>query len=183
MRWTRERLIAALAAGRSFSYLHFWGPTPKAPGLVDASCLSQWFPSPFELDGVRYPTAEHAMMAAKARLFRDHAALARIVEAPGPAEAKRIGREVRGYDDARWSAARFDAVVEANVAKFSQAAPLGDFLLGTGERILVEASPRDAIWGIGIGASHADASDPRRWRGQNLLGFALVEVRERLRAR
>ena len=122
------------------------------------------------------------MMAAKARLFGDRAALARILEAPGPAEAKKIGREVRGYEDARWSAARFDAVVEANVAKFSQAAPLGDFLLSTGERILVEASPRDAIWGIGMAASDAHASDPRRWRGQNLLGFALVEVRERLRA-
>ena len=120
------------------------------------------------------------MMAEKARLFRDEEALARILIAPTPADAKAVGREVRGYNDAAWEAARFPAVVRGNVAKFGQSEELRAFLLGTGERILVEASPRDRVWGIGMGASNPDARDPSRWRGRNLLGFALMAAREQL---
>lgn len=178
----RDQLVSLAAAGEVFDFLFFWGHAQKAPGAVDASCLSQWFPRVFELDGVRYATAEHFMMAEKARLFGDREALAAILACTTPAEAKAHGRAVRGYDDEAWARARSPAVVRGNVAKFAAHPDLRSFLLATGERILVEASPRDRIWGIGMGASNPEARDPARWRGRNLLGFALVEARARLRA-
>lgn len=105
-----------------------------------------------------------------------------ILGAASPAEAKKLGRLVRGFDQARWNAERFGIVVEGSVHKFGQDPALRDFLLGTANRVLVEASPRDLIWGIGLGAANEAAGDPRRWRGRNLLGFALMEARERLAA-
>jgi ribA/ribD-fused uncharacterized protein len=179
--WTREELAAHVAGGGAVDFFFFWGHTPKREGVVDASCLSQWFPRGFEIDGVRYATAEHFMMAEKARLFRDHEALPRVLASKTPAEAKAAGRMVKGYDDAAWERARFDAVVRGNVAKFGQNAELGAFLDATAEKVLVEASPRDRVWGIGLGASNPTARDPSKWRGRNLLGFALMEARRRLR--
>lgn len=182
MLWTRETLAAHLAAGHTVDFLLFWGHTPKVAGSVDRSCLSQWFPASFVVDGIPYRTAEHFMMAEKARLFRDEDALRFILAAETPAEAKKGGRAVRGFDGARWDAARSVAVVKGNVAKFGQDPALGAFLKETGESILVECSPRDRIWGIGMGASNPDARDPAKWRGKNLLGFALVEARRQLRS-
>jgi ribA/ribD-fused uncharacterized protein len=178
--WTRERLIEHIASGGSPKFLLFWGHTPKDPPAVDASCLSQWFPRAFVADGVRYESAEHYMMAAKARVFGDDEALAAILAAKTPAEAKALGRSVRGYVEAAWEDARTKAVVRGNVAKFGQNADLGAFLRATEDRVLVEASPRDRIWGIGLGASNPDARAPQRWRGRNLLGFALMAAREEL---
>ena len=96
------------------------------------------------------------------------------------AEAKALGRLVQGFDDGAWEAARFELVVVGNVHKFGQDAALGEYLLGTRGRVLVEASPRDRVWGIGLSAGHEDAERPEKWRGTNLLGFALMEARERL---
>jgi ribA/ribD-fused uncharacterized protein len=179
--WNREKLLAHLSEGGAPDYLLFWGHTPKAEGRVDASCLSQWFPRAFVIDGLRYATAEHYMMASKARVFGDAEALARVLEARTPADAKAVGRTVRGYDNATWESARFGAVVDGNVGKFGQHDDLRAFLLGTNDKVIVEASPRDRIWGIGMGASNPDARIPARWRGRNLLGFALMEARDRLR--
>jgi len=177
----REELLARMGEGETFEFLFFWGHTPKDPNVVDKSCLSQWFPRAFEADGVRYRSAEHFMMAEKARLFRDSETLAKILAAKTPAEAKALGREVTNYDDKAWGRFRLEAVVRGNVAKFGAHEDLKAFLLSTGERVLVEASPRDRIWGIGMGASNPDAADPKKWRGQNLLGFALVQARSALR--
>ncbi|MEU3982250.1 NADAR family protein [Streptomyces sp. NPDC026672] len=176
-----ESLIGEVHAGARIRYLHFWGHAPRTDGRVGASCLSQWWPSPFVVDGVRYATAEHWMMAAKARLFRDPEGERRVLAAGHPAEAKKAGRLVRGFDEAVWRRERFGAVVEGSVHKFSSDPELREFLLGTGERVLVEASPMDRIWGIGLAADHEAAEAPERWRGANLLGFALMEARERLR--
>jgi len=174
---TREDLIERLRRGETFDFLFFWGHTPKENGVVDKSCLSQWFPSAFVVEGVRYASAEHFMMAEKARLFRDEEMLGKILESKTPAEAKAFGRAVSNYDDRAWGRFRSEAVVRGNVAKFDQNANLRTFLLGTGEKVIVEASPRDRIWGIGMGASNPDARDPKKWRGLNLLGFALMEAR------
>ncbi|MEM9726057.1 MAG: NADAR family protein [Pseudomonadota bacterium] len=128
-----------------------------------------------------YPTAEHWMMAEKARLFRDAAAEARIMEATSPGAAKARGREVKGFREADWAAKRFDIVVAGNLLKFGQHAALKQYLMATGERILVEASPRDAVWGAGVGKADAAFEQPERWPGLNLLGFALMRVRRALR--
>ena len=176
-----DSLVREIQAGARVRYLHFWGHSPRADGSIGASCLSQWWPSPFTVDGVTYATAEHWMMAGKARLFQDPEALRRILAAGHPAEAKKAGRLVRGFDDTVWERERFRVVVEGSVHKFSAHADLRAFLLGTGDRVLVEASPRDRVWGTGLSASNEAAGDPERWKGLNLLGFALMAARERLR--
>ncbi len=179
---SREALVSAVRTGAGIKYLHFWGHSPRPDGRVGASCLSQWWPSPFTVDGVAYATAEHWMMAGKARLFGDAEGERRVLAAGHPAQAKKAGRLVRGFDDAIWARERFGIVVEGSVHKFAAHPALRDFLLATGDRVLVEASPVDRVWGIGLAAADEAASDPERWRGPNLLGFALMEARERLRA-
>lgn len=175
----REGLIAAVSAGWRPKYVLFWGhrgPADRAGQHV----LSQWWPAAFEIAGQRYPTAEHYMMAEKARLFGDAAAALRIVAAASPGAAKAIGREVRNYDEATWVAQRLDIVVRGNLAKFGQNPALAAYLSETGNKVQVEASPVDRIWGIGLGRDDPAATDPARWPGLNLLGFALMRVRSQL---
>ncbi|HEU5332336.1 MAG TPA: NADAR family protein [Actinocrinis sp.] len=179
---TRGQLAEIIAAGAQPKWLMFWGHQPQRNGSIGSGCLSQWWPCVFAVDGTEYASAEHWMMAAKARLFDDHDAIPGILAAATPAEAKKLGRLVRGFDDEVWVAHRFELVVTGNVAKFGQDPALREFLLGTSRRVLVEASPRDRIWGIGLGAANERATDPAQWRGLNLLGFALMEARDRLAA-
>ena len=174
-------LLLQLDQGYRPRYHCFWGHQPEKDGSIGKGCLSQWFHAPFTVDGDNFPTAEHFMMAGKARLFADEEARLRVLASPSPAAAKQVGRSVRNFDDGRWNAQRFDIVVQGNVAKFGQNPAMRDFLFATGDRVLVEASPRDRIWGIGMGAANPDAEQPRKWRGQNLLGFALMAARAQLR--
>mgnify|MGYP000865870243 CR=1 FL=1 len=175
-----EDLLQVLEAGATPKYVLFWGHQPNADGSIGKGCFSQWFEASFDIDGRTYLTAEHFMMAEKARLFHDDETRASILAARTPAEAKKLGRGVNGFDDALWEQTRFDIVVRANEAKFSQDPALRDYLLTTGDRVLVEASPVDRIWGIGLAANDEQALEPRAWCGLNLLGFALMEVRARL---
>jgi ribA/ribD-fused uncharacterized protein len=177
---TREELIEAMDAGATPKWLMFWGHRPEADGCAGKGALSQWWPCAFTVDSVTYTSAEHWMMAQKARLFEDEESLQAVLSARTPAEAKALGRLVRDFDEAVWGAARFEIVVEGNVHKFGQDPVLRDYLLGTARRVLVEASPLDRVWGIGLGAGDPLAQDPRRWRGRNVLGFALMEARARL---
>ncbi|BCJ51749.1 hypothetical protein Asp14428_32240 [Actinoplanes sp. NBRC 14428] len=177
---TVEDVVRLERSGGRVKYLHFWGHRPQPDGTVGRGCLSQWWPAAFTVDGVRFATSEHYMMWRKAHLFGDEEAAARIVTAGHPRQAKMLGRRVRGFDEAMWAGERFGIVVEASVAKFGQHEDLGDFLAGIGQRVLVEASPTDRVWGIGLAATDERADDPERWRGLNLLGFALMEARHRL---
>jgi len=177
----RTALEAAVAAGEHPRFIFFWRPA-EAGAPTTADCLSQWTPSPFELDGERFLTAEHFMMAGKARLFGDEAARARILAATHPGEVQRIGREVLGFDADRWEAERSALVIRGNVLKFQQNPAMRSWLLATGTRVLVEASPVDRIWGIGLAGTDPRAADPRQWQGLNLLGFALMQARQQLRA-
>ncbi|HEY0698854.1 MAG TPA: NADAR family protein [Micromonospora sp.] len=179
---TVDDLRRMVADGVPVKYLYFWGHRPPRGGGVGPGCLSQWWPAPFVVDGHRYATAEHWMMAGKARLFDDAPIAERVLAARTPGEAKALGRVVRGFDQAVWAAHRFDLVVAGNLAKFGQHPDLCDYLLGTGGRVLVEASPLDAVWGIGLAADDPRTADPARWPGLNLLGFALMQVRAQLAA-
>jgi ribA/ribD-fused uncharacterized protein len=176
-----DTLRQAVATGASFRYRYFWGHTPRPDGRLSDSVFSQWWRCRFVVDDHTYASAEQFMMAGKARLFGDGDSLARILEEKDPAACKALGRAVRAFDDAAWSAARFDLVTRGNVAKFGQEPASRDYLLATGNELLVEAAPRDQIWGIGLGRDNEKARDPRTWRGQNLLGFALVRARGILR--
>ena len=173
-------LIAAIENGLQPKYLFFWGHTAGKGGQGGKECLSQWYPAVFVVDGVRYATAEHYMMAEKARLFGDEETRERIVAAAHPSLAKNLGREVQGFTQTTWEQHRFDIVVQGNIAKFGQNPALKTFLLNTGHRILVEASPMDRIWGIGWSENDPQAQNPEQWRGLNLLGFGLMVVRSRL---
>lgn len=179
---SREELAALMADGVRPKWVMFWGHTERKGGGTRQQCLSQWWPGEFTVDGVTYASAEHWMMAGKARMFGDEEIAQRVLAARTPAEAKKLGRLVKGFDDETWVAGRFELVVAGNVAKFSQDEALRSYLLDTGERVLVEASPLDRIWGIGLAADDIRAQQPAEWRGLNLLGFALMEARARLGA-
>lgn len=173
-------LRALAAAGRRVKYLFFWGHQPEPDGTIGPGCLSQWWPAPFVVDGFRYATAEHYMMIGKARLFGDDEIAERMLAAPHPGAVKALGRQVRGFDQATWDARCFDLVVAGSVAKFRQHPDLGRYLSRTGNRVLVEASPVDRVWGIGRSVTDPSVHDPARWRGRNLLGFALMRARTQL---
>lgn len=160
-------------------FLFFWGHQRGKNGIT-SSCFSQWYDAPFTVGSDRYATAEHFMMAEKAALFGAADIRAKILEVPNPGAAKALGRSITLFDDAIWRANRFDIVVRANFAKFAQNEALGAYLKQTGDRVLVEASPVDAIWGIGLAQDDEKADKPQLWMGLNLLGFALMKVREQL---
>ncbi|MEU4239885.1 NADAR family protein [Actinoplanes sp. NPDC026619] len=172
-----SRVEDLIAVPEQRKYLLFWGHRPQRDGSIGAGCLSQWWPVEFTVDGVVFRSAEHYMMWRKAMLFGDTEMAARIVAAGHPRDAKMLGRGVAGFDEKIWVEQRFPIVIEASRAKFGQHEDLRTWLLGTGARVLVEASPTDRIWGIGLAAADPRAADPAQWRGLNLLGFALMRAR------
>ena len=174
LKWLKKRYNA----GKAGKFLLFWGHQKSAN--LSASCLSQWYSSSFWEDETKYICAEQYMMAKKAECFGDKEDLEQILSAKDPAQMKALGRQVRGFDAKVWDEIKFSVVLNASYLKFSQNAPLREFLLQTGSKILVEASPVDKIWGIGLGASDENAQNPIRWRGQNLLGFALMRARDEI---
>jgi ribA/ribD-fused uncharacterized protein len=182
MQYSLAWLLATVEKKNRVKFLFFWGHQKSKTGEITAACFSQWWAAPFVVEGVRYSTTEHWMMAQKALLFDNAEIYQQIIAARTPAEAKALGRQVRHFDEAVWNAHRTAIVVRGNLEKFRQHPDLQEFLLQTKDRILVEASPVDSIWGIGLAADNARAENPRQWNGLNLLGFALMEVRDRLRA-
>jgi ribA/ribD-fused uncharacterized protein len=162
-------------------FLFFWGHQPSNDGTITKTCFSQWWKSSFIVEQIEYKTAEHWMMAKKAILFNDNETFDKIIGCKTPADAKKLGREVKNYNDSIWLENRFEIVKNGNLHKFSQNKDLLQFLLNSDEQIIVEASPVDSIWGIGMASDHKDINNPEKWIGLNLLGFALMEVRDELR--
>ena len=176
---SKEELMEYVNHGNKVKYIFFWGHQKPKNG-VSKTCLSQWYEASFKDDDIEYMTAEHYMMAEKAKLFNDGDTYKKIINTSNPGKAKALGREVKNFNEQTWITHRFAIVVRGNTLKFTQNNELGEFLLGTGNRILVEASPVDKIWGIGLAADNQKAENPNHWKGLNLLGFALMEVRENL---
>lgn len=140
--------------------------------------FSQWYPVKIMVDGVRYNCAEQYMMAAKASLFNDDETLAAIMKAKTPKEQKALGRQVKNFNPDKWNAAARGIVFDGNMKKFCQNDDLRKLLLDTAGTELVEASPHDTVWGIGLAADHPDAQDKTKWRGKNWLGEVLTSVRD-----
>lgn len=178
MKYSIDLIRDEFIKGQKLKFLFFWGHQKLKNGEIGQSCLSQWWTSDFEVDGITYFSAEHFMMAEKARLFNDLDNLDKIINSKSPSQAKQFGREVIGFNEDIWTANRFEIVKKGNIAKFGQNPELKDFLLSTTKRILVEASPVDTIWGIGLSKDSEHCENPLKWRGLNLLGFALMEVRD-----
>ena len=123
------------------------------------------------------------MMAQKAALFCDMLTYSKIMAADNPGDYKALGREVQFFEPVAWDHAKYDIVLKGNLAKFGQNPELWDYLDGTGDSVLVEASPFDGIWGVKLGIEDSRIEDPNQWGGENLLGFALMEARDILRER
>lgn len=158
-------------------------PTPSAfsrfhPFLKGV--FSQWHATPFVIDGRRFDTAEQWMMFRKALLFDDQARAAAILATPDPAEQKRLGQRVEAFEQESWDRWKVDIVHRGSVAKFSQNDGAKRQLVATGNAMLVEANPRDWIWGCGLSADDPAIIHPAEWKGANLLGRVLTHVRERL---
>lgn len=160
--------------------LFFWGHRPSKDGTIIKSCCSQWWVAPFEEDGVTYHTAEQYMMGGKAALFNDEEVRTKILATKDPKACKKLGRQVRGFEASVWDAHKYAIVRQANLLKFGQNPELRTWLLSTASQVIVEASPYDKVWGIGLTQDDPKAKDPQQWDGENLLGFALMEVREEL---
>lgn len=163
-------------------YVFFWGHTPNAIGV---HIFSQWYPVTFvekmdELTPITYSNAEQYMMAHKAMLFGDDLYLKKILASTDPGKIKKYGRAIRGFDPEIWNGHKFDIVVEGNRLKYSQNPALMKRLADTGNKTIVEAAPYDKIWGIGLKKEAAVKIPESKWAGQNLLGKALMIVRDEL---
>ena len=139
--------------------------------------FSQWAKSKFVVDGVEFNTCEQYMMYKKAMLFNDVDTADAIMKTSDPRAQKSLGRQVKNFNDAVWMEHAFDYVVAGNRAKFSQNSQLNKVLAETKGKVLVEASPYDKRWGIGMMEGDAGIEDPKNWQGENLLGYAITQVR------
>lgn len=143
--------------------------------------LSNWHTCRFRYKHLNFYNTEQAFMWEKAIFFNDMESAKKILETPEPYLNKRLGRKVKGFDSERWLIAAYPIMVAVNYAKYSQNLHLRRILLDTEDKILVEASPYDKIWGIGISWQDDDCLNEMKWKGMNLLGKALMEVRKQLK--
>lgn len=153
----------------SDNFIFFWGGP-----------FSQWYKSRIQVGDVTYNCCEQYMMAQKALLFGDTETYEKILKTKNPNEQKALGRTVKNFDSAKWNAVCRKVVYDANLAKFSDPT-LREYLISTGDKEIVEASPYDKIWGIGLGQDDPNRFDKSKWQGTNWLGVAIMEVRETLR--
>lgn len=150
-------------------YVFFWG-----------GVCSQWYPSQFVINEQKFNCAEQYMMYKKALLFEDESVANAIMATFNPREQKALGRKVRGFDKDVWEAECKEYVYEANYAKFTQNPNLLEELESYGDREIVEASPEDKIWGIGLHETDPNILDKSKWQGTNWLGESIMRVREQL---
>lgn len=148
----------------------------------DNGYLSNWWLSDFEVDGVKFTSAEQYMMYGKAKLFGDQDTQKKILDVQDVAEIKALGREVKGFDDAVWTDNREQIVYKGLKAKFEANEELKGKLLSTGEAILAECAVHDKVWGIGLSMKDPNRFNVDKWRGLSLLGKLLMRVREELRS-
>ncbi len=158
----------------------FWKPEPAEDGIITESCLSQWWKCTFMENQILFCCTEQYMMYRKAMLFKDFEYAQKILFSKDPKKMREYGRLVRGFDENKWNEEKSNIVLKGNILKFSQNQELYQFLIGTKDKILVEASPYDRIWGIGMRKSEEGILEPSKWKGLNLLGFILMDVRNRI---
>ncbi|MBD5477915.1 MAG: NADAR family protein [Lachnospiraceae bacterium] len=142
--------------------------------------LSNWYLSPFTVEGVAFSSMEQYMMYEKAVTFGDFDMAQKILTEEDVSKVKQYGRQVTNYDDVVWNGIRQIIVYHGLLAKFSQNQELGRKLKETGEAVLAECAVHDKIWGIGLSMQDTNRFNMQKWNGQNLLGFALMQVREQI---
>lgn len=134
-----------------------------------------------EYDGIKFNSTEQAFMYAKAKLFNDTTSMIAIVREKRPAQAKQLGRGVQGFDPVIWDKHKYQLMLDVNLCKYTQFENYRNYLINTGDKILVEANGKDRIWGIGLYALDYRAQYESKWQGQNLLGKVLMEIRSMLK--
>jgi ribA/ribD-fused uncharacterized protein len=152
------------------THVFFWG-----------SEFSNWHDSGLIYDSLAFCNSEQAFMWKKAVFFGDHETAKKIAHCESPSIAKKLGRQVKNFDAQKWSEVSYQIMVDVNYAKYQQKPKLKELLLSTGDKIIVEASPYDTIWGIGLHWKDDDCLDETKWKGLNLLGKALMEVRNKFK--
>ena len=152
--------------------------TPENFTLFWDGPFSQWYPGEFTIHNLKFNCAEQFMMYGKATLFGDGETAGKILQAVSPKEQKALGRSIRNFDEHIWLLFREGIVYTGSYAKFSQNPALKEILLSTKGTTLVEASPYDRIWGIGLSENDPNAANRATWQGLNLLGETLTRVRE-----
>jgi ribA/ribD-fused uncharacterized protein len=152
------------------THIYFWG-----------TYLSNWYSCSFSDDKYTYKTSESYLMAHKALLFNDIAIANKIIKSSDPKDQKALGRTVSGFNEDLWNLNKFDIMVAGLSLKFAQNNELKLKLLATCDKILVEGSPYDRIWGVGLKFDNPLILDEKNWLGENLLGKALMVVRSKLK--
>ena len=142
--------------------------------------MSNWYISSFIVDGITFSSVEQYMMYYKSMVFCDELTADKILSTDNVAEIKSLGRMVSNYDDNYWNGVRQIIVYNGLLEKFSQNKNLKKLLKSTEDAVLAECAVKDCIWGIGLSMKDPDRFDRNKWRGQNLLGYALMMVREHL---
>ena len=175
--YSRKKLMDEYNLNKKKEFVFFWKPQNE---VINESCLGQWQLTKFLVDMNEYSCSEQYMMAEKARLFKDGEVCNSIMKSKDPKEMKSLGKKVKSFDQTIWDKVKYSIVLNGNYYKFSQNKNIRDYLLSTGNKILVEASPLDTIWGIGLSRENEKTNNPNTWRGKNLLGFALMEVRDEI---
>ncbi len=145
-----------------------------------ADIYSNWYPSKFRMEGNTFANSEQAMMYEKAKLMGDEMSMAKILKTTNPKKVKELGRKVKPWKEDLWKKHRLEIMTKVCLAKFKANPTLTEKLKATGDKILVEASPYDDIWGIGMRDSDEGVENPKKWKGLNLLGIALMNVRKLL---
>lgn len=179
MAFSIDKLKEAYRNDKNLEYLFFSGHQPNKDGSITKSCLSQWWKSNFKIDSDNYSCMEQYMMAEKARLFNDCEALEKIMKCTNQLIMQELGRSVNNFDEKLWVKRRYDIILNGNYAKFTQNNELRQFLIDTKDKVLVNASSYDKVWGIGM-YDFENKENPFTWEGYNLLGFALMEVRDEI---
>lgn len=180
MGWTIEKIQQMYKEQGEIKYLFFWGHQKAKHGGPTKSCLSQWWHCRFSDKEYDYMSAEQYMMSEKAELFGDSATRKKILASNDPKEIKKLGRQVKNFEQTVWDKQKYGIVVQGNYLKFTQDNELRHYLLATGNEVIVEASPVDTVWGVGLSEDDLAIENPLLWQGENLLGFALMDVRERI---
>jgi ribA/ribD-fused uncharacterized protein len=177
-KYSAKKFIEQFNKNKKLKYVFFWNLDKNN---LSAGCFSQWQKSYFQADGYKYCCAEQYMMGQKALIFNDSESFKKILAANHPKTIKALGREVKNFDGKEWDRVKYKVVLNGNFYKFTQNKEMRGILISTGNKILVEASPFDKIWGVGLDESNEKIYNPNYWKGENLLGFALMEVRDVLR--
>lgn len=166
--------------GKKLDFLFFFGHTNDKEN-VTKSCLSQWYISNFKESIYNFNCMEKYMMYCKADLFNDEKIKKEILENSSPKTIKELGRKVQSFNENIWNKIKYSIVLHGNYYKFTQNESLMRFILSTKNKVLAEASPYDKVWGIKMSADDENVNNPTKWKGENLLGFALMEVRGEIR--